>query len=39
MDMADEQAMTQPGGTSPEAAAAGKPKARDLNELIRYTMW
>ena len=21
------------------AAAAGKPRARDLNELIRYTMW
>jgi chlorite dismutase len=30
--MADEHGMTTP-------AAAGKPKARDLNELIRYTMW
>jgi len=40
VDMADEPQMIQPGGTSPEAAAAaGKPKARDLNELIRYTMW
>jgi hydrogen peroxide-dependent heme synthase len=38
--MADEQGMTQPGRTSPEAAeGAGKPKARELNELIRYTMW
>ena len=40
MDMADEPQMIQPGGTSSgAAAAAGKPKARDLNELIRYTMW
>jgi hydrogen peroxide-dependent heme synthase len=32
--------MIEHGGTSPEvAAAARKPKARDLNELIRYTMW
>ena len=40
-DMADEQGMTEPGGTGPQPAeaAAGKPKARDLNELIRYTMW
>jgi hydrogen peroxide-dependent heme synthase len=39
-DMADERAMIEHGGTSPEAAAAArKPKARDLNELIRYTMW
>src|SRR5215469_1357507 len=38
--MADEQGMTQPSGTGSAAAeAAGKPKARDLNELIRYTMW
>ena len=38
--MADEQSMTQPGGTgtgTPEGV--GKPRARDLNELIRYTMW
>ena len=35
--MADEPRMTEPGGTSTEAAS--KPKARDLNELIRYTMW
>jgi len=38
--MADEHAMTEPGGTSAGAAeAAGRPKARDLNELVRYTMW
>jgi hydrogen peroxide-dependent heme synthase len=38
--MEDEQPMTEPSGTSTEAAGApGKPKARDLNELIRYTMW
>ena len=38
--MADEQAMIQPGGPSTEAAqAAGKPRARELNELIRYAMW
>ena len=24
---------------NPVSEAAGKPKARDLNELIRYTMW
>ena len=38
--MADEQRMTQPGGTGSGATeGSGKPKARDLNELIRYTMW
>jgi hydrogen peroxide-dependent heme synthase len=38
--MADEHGTPEPGGTSPEAAqAARKPKARDLNELVRYTMW
>jgi hydrogen peroxide-dependent heme synthase len=37
--MADEQSTTEPGGTSAEPGQAGKPKARDLNELIRYTMW
>ena len=38
--MADEQGMTEPGGPGTEAAAtAAKPKARDLNDLIRYTMW
>ena len=26
-------------GAGPEPPAAGKPKARDLNQLIRYTMW
>ena len=36
--MADEQEMTEPGGTT-EAEAARKPKARDLNEMVRYTMW
>jgi chlorite dismutase len=41
--MADEHAMTEPdgpstGGTVP-AEAEPKPKARDLNELVRYTMW
>jgi chlorite dismutase len=35
--MADEHAMTEPGVRSAEAAR--KPKARDLNELVRYTMW
>src|ERR1700692_2320703 len=35
--MADEPRMTEPRRTSPESAS--KPKARDLNELIRYTMW
>jgi len=38
--MADEDATTEPGTTTAEAAeAARKPKARDLNELVRYTMW
>jgi hydrogen peroxide-dependent heme synthase len=38
--MADEHALTGPGGTSAGAAeAARRPKARDLNELVRYTMW
>jgi hydrogen peroxide-dependent heme synthase len=38
--MADEHAMTDPAGPGGEAAeAARKPKARDLNELVRYTMW
>jgi peroxiredoxin len=38
--MADEHATTEPGTTTAEAAeAARKPKARDLNELVRYTMW
>ena len=32
--------MTGPDGTSTEdAATARRPKARDLNELVRYTMW
>src|SRR5271170_6219659 len=38
--MTEDQQMTQPDGPGTEAAqAAGRPKARDLNELIRYTMW
>jgi hydrogen peroxide-dependent heme synthase len=38
--MADEHSMTEPGATSAGVAAAARsPKARDLNELIRYTMW
>jgi chlorite dismutase len=38
--MVDEQGMTRLGGPgSGKAEPAGKPKARDLNELIRYTMW
>src|SRR5260370_29367791 len=38
--MADEQGITEPGGTSTEATeAARKPKARDLNDLVRYAMW
>ena len=38
--MADEQVTNEPGGTTSEAAEAGrKPKARELNDLIRYTMW
>src|SRR6516225_418987 len=35
--MADEHAITEPGAASAEAAR--RPKARDLNELVRYTMW
>ena len=32
--------MTEPGGPGTEAAApAARPKARELNDLIRYTMW
>ena len=38
--MDDEQGTIESGGPGTEAAeAASKPKARDLNELIRYTMW
>ena len=38
--MADQRRMTEPGGPGTGAAAtAAKPKARDLNDLIRYTMW
>jgi hydrogen peroxide-dependent heme synthase len=38
--MTDEQGIAGPGGTAaPAAAAVLKAKARDLNELIRYTMW
>jgi hydrogen peroxide-dependent heme synthase len=37
--MTEEQRITDPGSASPGAAAVGKPRARDLNELIRYTMW
>jgi hydrogen peroxide-dependent heme synthase len=38
--MADERSTNEPVGTSAETGqAAGKPKARDLNEQIRYTMW
>ena len=38
--MADEHSMSEPGTTSTGAEqAARKPKARDLNELVRYTMW
>jgi peroxiredoxin len=36
--MADEQDTTEPGGATAQAQEA-KPKARDLNELVRYTMW
>jgi peroxiredoxin len=42
-DMADEHEMTEQGAPSTAGAAPAeaerKPKARDLNELIRYTMW
>ena len=37
--MADEQDTTEPGGTAAQPQDAAKPKARDLNELVRYTMW
>jgi hydrogen peroxide-dependent heme synthase len=37
--MADEQDTTGPGGAAVQAHDAAKPKARDLNELVRYTMW
>jgi len=39
--MTDEQGTTEPGGTAATQAAeeARKLKARELNELIRYTMW
>jgi hydrogen peroxide-dependent heme synthase len=38
--MADEHSMSGPGTTSTGAEqAARQPKARDLNELVRYTMW
>ena len=35
--MADEQETTEPDAT--EAEEARKLKARELNELVRYTMW
>ena len=39
-EMTDEQGMAGPGGMSTEAAGtARRSKARDLNELVRYTMW
>ena len=41
--MSDEHGMTEPGGPQTEtdgtADAARKLKARELNELVRYTMW
>jgi chlorite dismutase len=37
--MADEQDTTEPGGAAAQAQDAAKLKARDLNELVRYTMW
>jgi hydrogen peroxide-dependent heme synthase len=37
--MADEQDTIEPGGAAAQAQDAAKPKARDLNELVRYTMW
>jgi chlorite dismutase len=37
--MADEQDTTEPGGAATQAQDAAKRKARDLNELVRYTMW
>src|ERR1700678_4475662 len=40
-DMTDERGTTEPGGTAATQTAeeARKRKARELNELIRYTMW
>jgi hydrogen peroxide-dependent heme synthase len=39
-EMTEEPQMTQPDGPGAETAqAARKPKARDLNEVIRYTIW
>ncbi|HEX9543437.1 MAG TPA: hydrogen peroxide-dependent heme synthase [Streptosporangiaceae bacterium] len=35
----DEAGRDEAGRDEAAAAAAGKPRARDLNELIRYTMW
>ena len=35
--MADEQVTSEPGGETPDESR--KPKARELNDLIRYTMW
>src|ERR1700720_309618 len=32
-------APTEAGDATTEAEGARKPKARDLNELVRYTMW
>jgi peroxiredoxin len=37
--MADEQDTIEPGGAAAQAQDAAKLKARDLNELVRYTMW
>jgi peroxiredoxin len=37
--MADEQDTIEPGGAAAQTQDAAKPKARDLNELVRYTMW
>jgi peroxiredoxin len=37
--MADEHDTTEPGGAAAPPQDAAKPKARDLNELVRYTMW
>jgi chlorite dismutase len=39
-EVTDEHVTTEPGTTTAEAVeAVRKPKARDLNELVRYTMW
>ena len=32
-------AVADNGGMADEQATASRPKARDLNELVRYTMW